>query len=185
MRLILFLLTALLLTSCGLFKKTNRERQSVDVQQVAKRDCVLVSDVTIGKVDRGVVTTDKVTETTTTTPPTNVKAEVPIKQGEQVKVDSLGNVIKVVLDSLKNTLSIEVDVRGGITRTVVTERTTEHKDKSETANYRDSLAVIVDSSSRYNSSSDVKSSSPSIKFWLFVLAVFGVVGWFVYKKLRG
>lgn len=176
-QLTLLVLTALLLTSCA-----TRRIKSIDEVKSSATVEVSSKTVTEGKVvDKGTTETVRTVETVEEKPRVVKSVDVPLKNGVTVNKDSLGNVIKVTLDSLKQALTIDVDFAGGWVKTVTNERVNEVRDytsNTEVRSEKDSL----DKRSEVNREVHTdRKSTPSIKFWIVFALIVGAAWWFIKK----
>ena len=146
--------------------------------------------------DKGVVTTER--ETTTTTVKEGSKSKVVIKKddlkpGENFLKDSAGQQIKAVLDTLNKTLTIEVTSKGETTTTNIKERITDQRDLSKERNEskQDSTNKQVANAQELNRRVSEESSSSESKpnVWAilmnnigwgiaFLIILIGVLWWF-------
>lgn len=199
--LINLILATLLLNSCGLFRGSSRvitEEKVTDVVTEAKTDKVS-SEVSSGEIEVNKDVNTKVTETVTktTTSGTNTKVEVrkeDLKDGKAEMLDSFGRKVILSLDSLKESLIIEIEAPT-VTQEV-TSRTIEQTDKSkesskETSEKSNSEAVVTRTEDKSTSSStDTKESRSSfwniIGMWLgvglFIVIIGLAIKKFIFKR---
>lgn len=194
MRLKLFkVITALafivMLGSCGIFKKTVKEKESEKIEEREIRDSVDRKEEVVEekKEVKEEVKEEEVTEKETTTTKKKVGGKTNIEipkgtKGEYVFTDSTGRVIKVLLDSLSQIISIDVQEVIEET-TTVKERTTKKKEaskdtKEESKSSKKQEAIVHQDTRRdeeFKSSSS--ESTPSSKGIVWSLAiVVGIIG---------
>lgn len=165
------------LASCGVLRNKSKHNEKLEVSESAKVE-VKKTETSASKVevkereqDKGVVTTEK--ETTTKTIKEGSKGKFTIKKGDfkpgenYLPADSAFKMIKAILDTMANTLTIEVETPSEVTETTVKEKVTEHKDVTKekdekkqdttnkqvatmTQNNRDEKIVKQDSESKPN-----------------------------------
>lgn len=190
------------LASCGSLRNKSKQSASLEVVEGAKVEQTIKeqsgSTVNIKEVeqDKGVVTTER--ETTTTTVKEGSKSKVVIKKddlkpGENFLKDSAGQQIKAVLDTLNKTLTIEVTSKGETTTTTTKERITDQRDLSKERNEskQDSTNKQVANAQEVNRRVSEESSSSESKpnVWAvfvskigwgvaFLIILLGVLWWF-------
>src|SRR5690606_14576248 len=131
------------LASCGSLRNKSKQSASLEVVEGDKVEQTIneqsASKVDIKEVeqDKGVVTTER--ETTTTTVKEGGKSKAVIKKedlkpGENFLKDSAGQQVKAVLDTINKTLTIEVSSKGETTTTNIKERITDQRDLSKERN---------------------------------------------------
>lgn len=190
------------LASCGSLRNKSKQSASLEVVEGAKVVKTINeqsgSNVDIKEVeqDKGIVTTER--ETTTTTVKEGSKSKVVIKKddlkpGENFLKDSAGQQIKAVLDTLNKTLTIEVTSKGETTTTTTKERITDQRDLSKERNEskQDSsnkqVATTQEQQRRVSEESSSSESKPNI--WAvfvskigwgiaFLIILIGVLWWF-------
>lgn len=176
-QLILLALTASVLVSCATRKnKTLQESKSSSEVKVS-------SDIQSSSVknDKGVTVSSSVIETVEEKPRVKQSVTVPLRSGTTINKDSLGNEIKVTLDSLHKVLTVDIDFNGGYKKTVQSGVITDNRDTKEvvsTVSSKDSTRVDKE----YDKNEQiVTKKSPSIKFWFFIV-VLGVLAVWLLKK---
>jgi len=190
------------LASCGSLRNKSKQSASLEVVEGAKVEQTINeqsgSNVNIKEVeqDKGVVTTER--ETTTTTVKEGSKSKVTIskgdlKPGENFLRDSAGQQIKAVLDTLNKTLTIEVSTKGETTTTNIKERITDQRDlnKERNESKQDStnkqIANTNEMNRRVSEESSASESKPNV--WAvfvckigwgvaFLIILLGVLWWF-------
>lgn len=124
------------MASCGIFNKT-KQSKSYGIEELSKRDCVVVEDITTSEnvkektVDKGVVVTERTTKTTTTkkSGKGNITVDLDaLKHGDNYLKDSAGNEVHAVLDTLSKTLKLNTPEREEKSTTEINERITENRD---------------------------------------------------------
>lgn len=197
MRLKLFkVITALafivMLGSCGIFKKTVKEKESEKIEVVEKRDSVERKEEVVEekKEVKEEIKEEEVTEKETTTTKKKVGGKTNIEipkgtKGEYIFTDSTGRVIKVLLDSLSQIISIDVQEVVEETTTVkekVTKKKEASKDTKEESKSSKKQEAIVSQDTRREEEhkSSSSESTPSSKGILWVLAIVVGVGGMVY-----
>ncbi|MFD1770853.1 hypothetical protein [Sphingobacterium suaedae] len=187
--------------SCGLSKKF-KSKQAYQLETVNKRDSSEVSSsYSKGQVkeqttDRGKVVTERTTTTVTEKPSGNSRVVInkdDLKPGENYLLDSAGNQIKAVLDTLGKTLTLDIVTPGEKSTRTTNERITEQKDETnqreENNEEQQNKQVGVTNEQRRNekSSSAVSNSQPSatgiFSNWIgaavtVLLVVIGLAWWF-------
>ena len=193
---------AVTLVSCGSLRNKSKQSASLEVVEVAKVEQTINeqsgSTLNIKEVeqDKGVVTTER--ETITTTVKEGSKSKVVIKKedlkpGENFLKDSAGQQVKAVLDTLNKTLTIEVTSKGETTTTNIKERITDQRDLSkerneskqdsknkQVANAQEVNRRVIEESSSSESKPNVWAVFVSKIGWgvAFLLILLGVLWWF-------
>lgn len=161
-------------SSCGIFRKT-KSSTKYSIQEVSKRDCVLVNskissvDIKERQVDRGTTVTDR---TTTSVTEKGGKSKLTIgkddlKPGDNVLIDSAGHQVKAVLDTLGRTLTLEINIPAEKTTTITNEHITDNRDhttdkeQKEKDSAHNNLAVTSDQKRDEKLSTKVSESKPS------------------------
>lgn len=197
MRLKLFkVITALafivILGSCGIFKKTVKEKESERIEEREIRDSVDRKEEVVEekKEVKEEVKEEEVTEKETTTTKKKVGGKTNINipkgtKGEYVFTDSTGRVIKVLLDSLSNIISIDFQEVIEET-TTVKERTTKKKEaskgeKEESKSSKKQEAIVhQDTRREEESKSSSSESTPSFKVLIWLVAIVVGIGGIIY-----
>lgn len=190
------------LASCGSLRNKSKQSASLEIVEGAKVQQTINeqsgSSIEVKEVekDKGVVTTER--ETTTTTVKEGSKSKVVIKKddlkpGENFLRDSAGSQVKAVLDTLNKTLTIEVTSKGETTTTNIKERITDQRDLSKQRNEskQDStnkqVANAQEQTRRVSDESSSSSSKPNGWAILmnnigwgvaFLIILLGVLWWF-------
>lgn len=193
---VLLLAVTLLLTSCSLFKGSSRvitEDRVTNVVTEGRADKVS-SEVSSGEMTVNKDVNTKVTEqiTKTTTSGTNTKVEVKkedLKDGKAELMDSFGRKVILSLDSLKESLTIEIE-SPTVTQEVTT-RTTEQTDKSnesgkQTTQKKNVEAVTTRTEDKSTvTTSDTKDSRSNfwniLAMWVGVSLMIVILGLSIYK----
>ena len=186
--------------SCGMLRK-NKNKQSHQIETVAKRDSVEVSTATSSgeikeqTIDKGTIVTQR--ETTTVTEKGG-RSKITVKKGElkpgdNFLRDSAGQVVKAVLDTMANTLTFEINTPPERTTKTENETITEKKDQTKEREEKHEqkqekqVAVTAEQRRSEKSSSTVSNSQPSatgiIGNWIggavaVLLVVIGLAWWF-------
>lgn len=195
-------IVAVTLASCGSLRNKSKQSASLEIVEGAKVEQTINeqsgSSLEVKEVekDKGVVTTER--ETTTTTVKEGSKSKVVIKKddlkpGENFLKDSAGQQVKAVLDTLNKTLTIEVTSKGETTTTNFKERITDQRDLSKERNEskQDSTNKQVANAQEVNRRVSEESSSSESKpnVWAvfvskigwgvaFLIILIGVLWWF-------
>ncbi|MDM1049480.1 hypothetical protein, partial [Sphingobacterium hotanense] len=126
------------LASCGALRNKSKHSEKLEIKESAKVELtqsetvVSSADIKEKEIDKGVIVTEK--ETTTVTSKVGAKESITIKKGDlkpgenYLPVDSAFKLIRAVLDTLNQTLTIEIETPEEVTKTTVKETTTERKD---------------------------------------------------------
>jgi len=191
------------LASCGSLRNKSKQSSSLEIVECAKVEQTINEqsgsnvDIKVVETDKGVVTTER--ETTTTTVKEGSKSKVTIskgdlKPGENFLRDSAGQQIKAVLDTLNKTLTIEVTSKDETTTTNIKERITDQRDLSKERNEskQDSTNKQVANAQEINRRVNEESSSSSSKanVWAILMnnigwgialliIIIGVLWWFL------
>ncbi len=196
------------LASCGAIRNKSKHSEKLEIKESAKVElklsetAVSSADIKEKEIDKGVVVTEK--ETTTVTSKSGAKESITIKKGDlkpgenYLPVDSAFKLIKAVLDTLNQTLTIEIETPEEVTKTTVKERTTERKnikkerqeEKQDSTNKQVATQAQAD---RRESSATAESESRPNAWAVFVskigwgiailLVVIGVL-WWCFKGAR-
>lgn len=188
--------------SCGTLRK-NKNKQSQSIETVNKKDSLEVSTATSSGevkeqvIDKGTVVTQR--ETTTVTEKGG-KSKIILKKGElkpgdNFLRDSAGQVVRAVLDTISNTLTLELNAPAE--RSTKTERETITEKKYQTTNKEEKqeqkqekqVAVTAEQRRGEKSSSSASESQPSatgiIGNWIGIaiaiaifIVVVGLAWWF-------
>lgn len=186
MRYIIIILALSILSSCGMFKKTNKHISKSEVVSVVKRDCVTVATVEAREVDKTVTENEKTTTTTKKAPGKKVVVGGELKGGLNVFSDSLGRELIAVFDTLSMQVQIVVDVPEVDETTTTTERTNEKKD-TEKHEIRKDTAILRDERNFSQKQSEVvKEGKPDYTWIIYVFGVIAlvVIGILVYRKFK-
>lgn len=136
--LLALVIVAVTLASCGGLRNKSKAREEIKIEELSKRDCVLVDkSISSGEVketiqDKGLTVTEKET-TTITEKGGKTKVEIKkddLKPGTNYLRDSAGNEVKAILDTLNKTLSLELVVPTERITKTEKERKTEQADKT-------------------------------------------------------
>lgn len=195
---ILGLAFIVMLGSCGIFKKTVKEKESEKIEEREIRDSVDKKEEVVEekKEVKEEVKEEEVTEKETTTTKKKqggtTKIDIPKgTKGEYVFTDSTGRIIKVLLDSLSNIIS--VDVQEVIEETTtIKERTTKRKDSNKESNEESKSSkkqeAIVHQDTRreeeYKSSSSESTPSSKGILWIIGIIVLGVGAVYAFFKFN-
>lgn len=178
-RLILLALTASVLVSCATRKNKTLQESKASTEVKVSSD-IESSSV---KTDKGITVSSSVVETIEEKQRVKQSVTVPLKQGTTINKDSLGNEIKVTLDSLHKVLTVDVDFHGGYKKTVQSGVVTDNRDTKEvvsTVSSKDSSRVDKE----YTKNEQVETKkSPSIKFWAFVVVLVAFGLWLLKKRV--
>jgi len=176
------------LASCGTLRNKHKSSAKLEViegakvEQTSQEQSSTMDKVKEREQDRGTVVTERET-TTVTTKPSN-KGTATIKKGELkpgenfIPMDSAVGLIKAVLDTLKGTLTIEIDQPSERTEQVVKERITERKDvtKEREQERKDTtskqVAIQAEQSRRETSTESSSESKPNI-----LAVLMSKIGW--------
>lgn len=190
------------LASCGSLRNKSKQSASLEVVEGSKVEQIINEqsgsslDIKEVEKDKGVVTTER--ETTTTTVKEGSRSKVTIskgdlKPGENFLRDSAGQQIKAVLDTLNKTLTIEVTSKGETTTTNIKERITDQRDLSKERNEskQDStnkqIANAQEVNRRVSEESSASESKPNVWAILMnnigwgialLIIIIGVLWWF-------
>lgn len=194
------------LASCGGLRNKSKAREEIKIEELSKRDCVLVDKSISGGevketvIDKGQTVTQK--ETTTITEKGG-KTKVDIKKddlkpGTNYLRDSAGNEVKAILDTLNKTLSLELTIPTERITKTEKERKTEQADKTSQREEKkqEQLNKQVAVTNQEKRIVEFKSSSSVVKVdhwavfidkigWAVALLVFvGVLFWYFGVKRR-
>ena len=194
------------LASCGSLRNKSRSSEKLEIIEGAKLQQTTTeqagSKVAVAEreVDKGTVVTERTTTTTTSrdgAKGTAVIRKGDLKHGENtIPMDSALGLIKAVLDTLNQTLTIEVTTPAAKSETVITERITEHKDterdrkeeRQDTSSKQ--VATQVQTDRRESASGEESESKPNI--WAVLVSkigwgiagviVIGFVLWYFFRR---
>ena len=186
MRYIIIILALSILSSCGMFKKTNKHIAKSEVVSVVKRDCVTVATVEAREADRTTTENEKTTTINKKAPGKKVIVGGELKSGLNVFSDSLGRQLIAVFDTLSREVQIVVDVPEVEETTTTTERTNEKKD-TEKHEIRKDTAILRDERNFSQKQSEViKESKPDYTWIIYVFGVIAlvVIGILIYRKFK-
>lgn len=125
------------IASCGVFRNKSKHNEKLGIKESAKVELTTKENssstavVKEKEVDKGNVVTERETSIVKEIPSTKTKVTVKkgdLVNGENFLMDSAGQLIKAILDTLNKTLTIEVETQAGREETTIKERITEHKD---------------------------------------------------------
>lgn len=175
------------LASCGSLRNKSKSSEKLEIiegaklQQTATEQSGSKVAITEREVDKGTVVTKRTTTTTTNrdgAKGTAVIRKGDLKPGENtIPMDSALGLIKAVLDTLNQTLTIEVTTPAAKSETVITERITEHRDvererkeeQQDTSSKQ--VATQVQSDRRESASGEESESKPNI--WAVLVSKIG------------
>lgn len=195
-KVIILVLVTLLLSSCSLFRGSSRVKTEDRVTNVVTEGKVdkVSTEVSSGEVTVNKDVNTKVTEqiTKTTTSGTNTKVEVKkedLKDGKAELMDSFGRKVLLSLDSLRESLTIEIE-SPTVTQEVTT-RTTEQTDRSnesgkQTSTKSNNEAVTIRTEDRSTvTTSDTKDSRSNfwniLAMWVGGSLMIVILGLSIYK----
>ena len=194
------------LASCGVLRNKSKQSEKLEIKESAKVEVKQTEssasniEVKEKEVDKGIVTTEK--ETTTKTTKEGSKGKFTIKKGDlkpgenYLPVDSAFKMIKAILDTMANTLTIEVETPAEVTEITVKEKVTEHKDltkekdekKQDTTNKQ--VATVSQNSRDEKIVKQESESKPNV--WAILIdhigwgiagvLVIGFVLWYFFRK---
>ena len=173
-------LSAILLisvSSCGLFKKTNKHIEKSESVTKVEHSEVKVGNVESKETDKGTVVTEteRIEERKRDGGKRVVSGE--LKPGRNVLMDSVLRELVVVFDSLTNNVQVEVTIPPVEERIVTKERKNEKKD----------TAILRDERNFSQKQSDViKESKPDYTWIIYVFGVIAlvIIGILVYRKFK-
>jgi len=170
-QLALSILTLLILTGCGIFKKSSKTLDTGRIVVSVKRDSLHSTEVKSDKVDKGVIVTE--TETITERKREGGKRVVSgkLEQGRTVLLDSVLRELSVTFDSLTRMVNIEVVVPPVEERTVTKERKTEHKDEKHTEVKKEVAHIRDEELQKIEVKHEVKESNPDYSWIAWVMVV--------------
>lgn len=180
-RSVLVITTVLLLSSCGIFKNKTTTRTKETNKEVLRVDSVKKesSEVSSGvkEVQKDVNTKTTETTTKTTTKGGNSKVEVKrddFRDGKTELLDSFGRKIIISLDSLRKSLTIEIDAPEVTeeTTTKVTEQQDNSKEKEQQETNKVSKEATLGKTEEKESSKNNTEKESKASFW-------GIVGMYV------
>ena len=197
---------ACVLASCGSLRNKSRSSEKLEIIEGAKLQQTTTeqsgSKVAVAEreVDKGTVVTERTTTTTTNrdgAKGTAVIRKGDLKHGENtIPMDSALGLIKAVLDTLNQTLTIEVTTPAAKSETVITERITERKDvererkeeRQDTSSKQ--VATQVQSDRRESASGEENESKPNIWAVLVSKIGWGIAGviligfvlWYLFRR---
>lgn len=181
MRYIISLIIFLTITSCGVFKKTNKTIDYSNGVEVVKRDCVVTGVVESKEFDKGRIDSEVMTVTEKKKAGERVKIRGKVEHGTNVLSDSLGREFIAVFDSLSKVVEVTVNLPDEVEVQTVREKRSEKKDtertevKKETANIRDEKKI----------SNEVKNTVTESKpdySWILYVAFAAVVIFILLKR---
>lgn len=138
-----------MLSSCGVFKKTNKSLDKLEQSSVTRSDSVSKSDINRTIKDKGVVIDEVVTVTEKKKPATKTKAKGSLDHGANVLTDSIGREFIAIFDTLSKVIEVSIVLPEETETTTRTEKRTENKDTEQkevikqTANVRDEQKTSV------------------------------------------
>lgn len=194
------------LASCGSLRNKSKSSEKLEIiegaklQQTATEQSGSKVAITEREVDKGTVVTERTTTTTTNrdgAKGTAVIRKGDLKPGENtIPMDSALGLIKAVLDTLNQTLTIEVTTPAAKSETVITERITERKDvdrerkeeRQDTSSKQ--VATQVQSDRRESASGEENESKPNIWAVLVSKIGWGIAGviligfvlWYLFRR---
>lgn len=196
----LALVASLFLTSCNLFKNTNKRSSSLKVEKSISKDCVLVNlsidqhQVKTTEIDKG-STKITVEETESFNVPgrkSSVEIDpLELKKSAITVLDSFGNVFVVKLDTVNKKLGIGLSASpiNGLKK-----KTTTYDGKNDKVTVTDDLKTSKDSTNlklsnkqeqKEQSKETVKESKPNnSSFWVGIIPLLLIFGAVAFFKLR-
>lgn len=182
-QLALSILCLLIVTGCGIFKKTSKTLDTGKAVVSVKRDSLRTTDIRIEDTDKGTIVTE--TETITERKREGGKRVVSgkLEQGRTVLLDSVLRELSVTFDSLTRAVSIEVVVPPVEERVVTKERKTEQKDKKHTEVKKEVAHVRDEELQKIEVKHEVKESKPDFS-WIAWVMIIGVGLWLLLRFIK-
>lgn len=197
------LLIVVLFSSCGMFRNVKKDKFEYELKTSEKVDSNLtIEEKTLDKgsvriIDKGVIITDRKTIKRTEIPGANISISADLlrlKNGETIRRDSAGTRVSIMLDSLGQSLKIDIQTPNqSITETsneTITENmnqeSNEQKDLSKESNHQ----IAVSTKSIHNESLETgnveKEGKNSFWFAIIILGIVAIVGFVIYliKKFK-
>lgn len=175
---ILILLSAILFSSCGLFKSTFKHKSQHS--EVTKTSIKHQKDSVGSKIDKSQIVKIKTTTVTETLPPRKVTGQLKtdkkrLQSGVDV-IDSAGVKVKVYLDSATNLLKAMASISGHTKKTETKDEeiiNNDIKEQSKTnQTYEDQKQVAIESKEKTVEKTPIKMG--------VVLAIVAIIGFFVF-----
>lgn len=170
-----------MMSSCGVFKRTNKTLDNREQSSVTRSDSVSKSDINRTTKDKGVVIDEVVTVTEKKKPATKTRVKGSLDHGTNILTDSLGREFIAIFDTLSKVVEVSIVLPEETETTTRTEKKTEKKDTEkkevikQTANVRDEQKISV---------RDVRKESESKPdytwIWYIVFAV--IVVYVLFKR---
>lgn len=170
-----------MMSSCGVFKRTNKTLDKREQSSVTRSDSLSKSDINRTTKDKGVVIDEVVTVTEKKKPATKTKVKGSLDHGTNILTDSLGREFIAIFDTLSKVVEVSIVLPEETETTTRKEKRTENKDTEkkevikQTANVRDEQKISV---------RDVRKESESKPdytwIWYIVFAV--VVVYVLFKR---
>lgn len=166
------------LASCGIFKNTSKHKEKFKLEEIVKRDCVIMdkstskAEVKQQVVDHGIITTETETKIVTEKPAGKTKVVIKggdLTHGNNYLKDSAGTLVNAILDTLSKTLTLEVTTPPERTESTKIERKTERKNLTDTKESKEEttqdkqVANAAQTERRQSSSTSDSESKPSGK----------------------
>lgn len=168
------------MSSCA----TQRNKKVLEVVQSAKIEVLSEKETETEEIDNGVTETKRVIEKVEEKPRITKTVTVPFKNGSVENIDSIGNVIKITMDSLTKVLTVNVDFIGGFIKTKTTEDIKEQKDFSLTTKNKEKNDSSSTAKTKTKKIDKETKRSPSVKFWIFVSVLFLLILFFMYQRFK-
>lgn len=165
-----------MMSSCGVFKRTNKTLDKREQYVVTRSDSVSKSDINRTTKDRGVVIDEVVTVTEKKKPATKTRVKGSLDHGTNVLTDSIGREFIAVFDTLSKVVEVSIVLPEETETTTRTEKKTEQKDTEQkevikqTANVRDEQKASVRDVRK-----EVESKPDYTWIWYVVFAVVVVI----------
>lgn len=169
------------LSSCGVFKRTNKDIDKIEQSNVSIKDSISKTDIDRTTKDNSVIVDEVVTVTEKKKPATKTKAKGILEQGVNVLTDSLGREFIAIFDTLSKVVEVSIVLPEETETTTRTEKKTENKDTEQkevikqTANVRDEQKAII---KEVNKKTD---SKPDYS-WILYLVFASVIVYILFKR---
>lgn len=170
--LLTLILLSSLLNSCGLFKKTTKEKHKLEQTSKevinTKLDSAKREVITEKEVDKGIVATE--TTEKTTQKGTKIEKSKPLKDlktGDNVLIDSIGTKVILMLDSIQNLITVKIETPD--IETIKTSKIVEHKDKTKETSSDSETKIqkqeAIHREDKFKDETQNSTSTPSSSFW--------------------
>jgi len=181
MRYIVIALTLLIVSSCGIFKRTNKDIHVVEHKEVVLKDSTSET-VIYGEVkDKGIIETETTTTTERKKPGVKAKAKGELEHGVNILTDSIGREFIAIFDTLSKVVEVSIVLPDEVETVTKHEKKSEKKDEEKKEVIKQAATVREEKAIRSKESVKKTESKPDYT-WILYIVFAGVVVFVLIKR---